>query len=43
MPAVCALECTIVDKFNNQSTNSVPKAHFRINFPETFREKKGNC
>lgn len=38
MPAACVLVCTITDKFINQSTSSVPRAHFRINLPETYKK-----
>lgn len=36
IPAAWVLVCTIADKLTNQSTNSLPRAHFLINFPETF-------
>lgn len=36
IPAACALVCTMGDKLMSQSTNSVPGAHFLINFPETY-------
>lgn len=40
MPAACVLVCTITDKFISQSTSSVPRAHFRINLPETYKKKR---
>lgn len=42
MPAACVLVCTITDKFINQSTSSVPRAHFRINLPETYKKNTSN-
>lgn len=36
IPAACARLCTITDRFINQSTSSVPKAHLRMNLPETY-------
>lgn len=35
IPAACVRVCTMTDKFTSQSTSSVPRAHFRINFPDT--------
>lgn len=42
MPAACVLVCTITDIFISQSTSSVPKAHFRINLPETYKKNTSN-
>lgn len=39
MPAACVLVCTITDRFINQSTSSLPNAHFRINLPETYEKR----
>lgn len=39
MPAACVRVWTITDRFISQSTSSVPKAHFRINLPETYENK----
>lgn len=36
IPVACALVCIVGDRFNNQSTNSVPGAQRRINLPDTF-------